>query len=141
MAGAADFEVDGIYYNILSEEDMNVEVTIGNGYTGAVIIPDNVTHNGVSYSVTDIGEYAFNGCSNLTSVYIPNSVVSIGRASFQSCTGLKSIEIPNSVESIGESSFYGCSGLTEIKIPNSVKEIRGAAFLLPYMVVEMNNLV
>ena len=130
VAGAADFEVDGICYNILSEEDMNVEVTIGNGYTGAVIIPDNVTYNGVSYSVTDIGEYAFNGCSNLTSVDIPNSVVSIGRASFQSCTGLKSIEIPNSVESIGESSFYGCSGLTEIKIPNSVKEIQGAAFCL-----------
>ncbi len=130
VAGAANFEVDGIYYNILSEEDMNVEVTIGNGYTGAVIIPDNVTYNGVSYSVTDIGESAFNGCSNLTSVYIPNSVVSIGRASFQSCTGLKSIEIPNSVESIGESSFYGCNGLTEIKIPNSVKEIQGAAFCL-----------
>ena len=130
VAGAADFEVDGICYNILSEEDMNVEVTIGNGYTGAVIIPDNVTYNGVSYSVTDIGEYAFNGCSNLTSVDIPNSVVSIGSASFQSCTGLKSIEIPNSVEYIGESSFYGCSGLTEIKIPNSVKEIQGAAFCL-----------
>ena len=130
VAGAADFEVDGIYYNILSSEDKTVEVTIGNGYTGAVIIPDNVTYNGVSYSVTDIGEYAFNGCSNLTSVYIPNSVVSIGSASFQSCTGLKSIEIPNSVEYIGESSFYGCSGLTEIKIPNSVKEIRGAAFCL-----------
>lgn len=115
VAGAADFEVDGIYYNILSSEDKTVEVTSGsNKYSGAVTIPASVTYNSITYSVTSIGESAFEGCWNLTSIEIPNSVTSIGESAFFYCTSLTSIEIPSSVTSIGAWAFSGCTSLTSV---------------------------
>ena len=88
------------------------------------VIKDLVIPN----SVTSIGNYAFSGCSGLTSVTIPNSVTSIGKNAFRRCSGLTSVTIPNSVTSIGEAAFFGCTGLTSITIPNSVTSIGDGAF-------------
>ncbi len=127
-ATAYEFEKGGIYYNITSTTDFTVEVTEGippfiiDGgnfsyeYSGNVVIPESVTYNGSTYSVTSIGFDAFRGCSGLTSVVIPNSVTSIGEQAFDGCSGLTSIEIPNSVTSIGSCAFEGCSGLKEVHI-------------------------
>ena len=79
-------------------------------------------------SVTSIGDYAFNGCTGLTSITIPNSVTTIGSCAFSGCTGLTSITIPNSVTSIGGYAFSECTGLTSITIPNSVTTIGKYAF-------------
>ena len=79
-------------------------------------------------SVSHIGDFAFDGCSRLTSIEIPNSVTSIGNFAFRGCTGLTSIEIPNSVTSIGNSAFWNCTGLTSLRIPNSVTSIGNSAF-------------
>ena len=79
-------------------------------------------------SVTSIGDFAFEGCSGLTSVTIGNSVTSIGDGAFSDCSGLTSITIPNSVTSIGNYAFYGCSGLTSVTIGNSVTSIGDEAF-------------
>ena len=78
--------------------------------------------------VTSIGEYAFSGCSGLTSIEIPAGVTSIGYLAFYGCSGLKSIEIPAGVTSIGYLAFSGCSGLTSIEIPAGVTEIGYSAF-------------
>ena len=75
-----------------------------------------------------IATHAFQYCSGLTSIIIPNSVTIIGEGAFAGCSGLTSITIPNSVTSIGYEAFYGCSGLTSINIPNSVTSIGGSAF-------------
>ena len=113
---AHDFEVDGIYYNILNEAEIMVEVTSPgwNKYTGSIVIPEKVTYDNVTYSVTSIGDYAFFYCSGLTSITIPNSVTSIGERAFSDCDGLTSITIPNSVTSIGNWAFYNCTGLTTV---------------------------
>ena len=71
---------------------------------------------------------AFDYCSGLTSITIPNSVTSIGGLAFWDCESLTSITIPNSVTSIGYAAFYGCSSLTSVTIPNSVTSIGGLAF-------------
>ena len=75
-----------------------------------------------------IGEFAFNGCANLTYINILDGVTSIGYGAFNGCTSLTSITIPNSVTGIGEEAFYNCSSLTSIIIPDSVTSIGLSAF-------------
>ena len=126
--------VGGIYYNL--NESYNVaEVTnrtSGTKYSGDIVIPASISVDGVDYSVTSIGDYAFSDCSGLRSIEIPNSVTKIGAQAFLNCSGLRSIEIPNSVTSIGDYAFYGCSSLTSIEIPNSVTSIGSYAFYRCY---------
>ena len=127
---AHDFEVDGIYYNITT--DNTVAVTYQGGWSGSyfgeVKIPESVTYNGNSYSVTSIGEEAFYHCRSLTSVEIGNSVTSIGASAFYDCPRLTSVEIGNSVTCIGSSAFEDCKSVTSVKIPNSVTSIGAEAF-------------
>ena len=96
--------------------------------TGALTIPSTVVLYGTTYTVNSIGSSAFENCSGLTEVTIPESVTSIGSSAFSGCSGLTEITIPNSVTSIGSSAFSGCSGLTEVTIPNSVTLIGNYAF-------------
>ena len=126
---AYDFVVDGIYYSITSSSYPRTVEVANYRYAGAITIPETVTYNNETYSVTSLGEYAFDGCTGLTSIEIPASVASIGDYAFDGCTGLTSIEIPASVTSIGEYVFLGCSGLTSIEIPASVTAIGEYAFM------------
>ena len=75
-----------------------------------------------------LGDYAFYGCSGLTSLTIPSSVTSIGGEAFRDCSGLTSLTIPSSVTSIGDCAFFGCSSLTSLTIPSSVTSIGNNAF-------------
>ena len=110
-----DFSVDGIYYNFIGNNQVEVTCYSSFGfYSGDVTIPSSVTYNNVTYSVTSIGFQAFRDCIGLTSVTIPNSVTSIGSYVFYGCSGLTSVTIPNSVTSIGFGAFSYCSGLTSI---------------------------
>ena len=126
---AQDFEVDGIYYNVTSLENLEVEVTSGdNKYSGDIVIPETVTYKNRKLSVTSIGNKAFQYCSGLTSVDIPDGVTTIGNNAFSGCSGLTSIDIPDGVTEIGNYAFYNCSRLTSIDIPDGVTKIGDYAF-------------
>ena len=73
-----------------------------------------------------IADYAFAGCTGLTSITIPYSVTSIGYSTFRGCAGLTSITIPNSVTSIGSCAFSGCKGLTNITVVKGNTKYHGA---------------
>ena len=103
-----------LYYNNKNAEEVKKQIRNSK-------VPVHVI---VEDSVTDIGEYAFSGCSGLTSITIPDSVTRIGYGAFKDCSGLTSITIPGSVtsiernegESINSNAFSGCSGLTSITV-------------------------
>lgn len=88
---AYDVKIDGICY-ILISEDKTAAVTFGDEkYSGEVVIPSSITVEGKEYTVTFIGAYAFENCSGLTSVTIPNSVTSIGEKAFAECSKLENV--------------------------------------------------
>ena len=129
---------NGVLYN----KEKTRLIQCPGGLSGTYAIPDSVTSIGnyafygcssltsiiIPDSVTSIGNRAFYGCSSLTSITIPNGVTSIGYRAFSGCSSLTSITIPNSVTSIGDDAFSGCSSLTSITIPNGVTSIGSDAF-------------
>ena len=115
-------QIGDLYYN-LDATSQTAEVTSQNSSypywsttITTAIIPSSVEYNSVTYSVTNIGGWAFFGCTGLTSVTIPNGVTSIVNNAFYNCTSLTSVTIPNSVTSIGDGAFQICSGLTSVTI-------------------------
>ncbi|MFL1684528.1 leucine-rich repeat protein [Coprobacter secundus] len=132
---AYDFENEKIYYNITSSADLTVGVTyryydgILGSYSGEVTIPETVEYNGKVYTVTSIEPKAFNNCTHLSAVSIPNSVITIGDEAFSNCySSLKSIIIPDNVISIGRLAFYNCNNLISVTIGKNVTSIGDNAF-------------
>ena len=111
--------------------DGNWQVAIDTSTEGALDLSQVWSESGgkgTHYQVTGIGPTAFDGCSGLTSVKIPNSVTSIGMLAFHECSGLTSITIPNKMTSIEQFTFTNCRSLSSITIPNSVTSIGPYAF-------------
>lgn len=123
--GYYSFEEDGIYYLKMSYNTVHVTSgsTFGGSYEGDVTIPSKVTHDGVTYHVTAIGDHAFLSCHNLTSINIPTSVTSIEDGAFYYCTSLTHAVIPESVETIGNWNFYMSEELTTVILPRYLKSM------------------
>ena len=75
-----------------------------------------------------IGDYAFKGCSGLTSLTLPATITTIGKYAFEECTGLTSLNLPAGITSIGRNAFSGCSGLTSLTLPAGITSISDNAF-------------
>ena len=88
----------------------------------------SITSATIPVSAVSIGYCAFEGCSSLTSVTIPNGITSIGGRAFSDCSSLTSVTIPDSVVSIREYTFCNCSSLTSVTIPDCVVSIGDYAF-------------
>lgn len=122
------FESEGIRY--LLNDDMNscmVTYPQAGVYAGDIVIPSSVIYEGFSYTVSGIGEYAFAGSAQLTSVVIPSGVWTVGRNAFQGCASIVDITLPDHVSELEEQTFYGCTSLVAFH-GKGVGSVGGAAF-------------
>lgn len=129
-----DFKEGDIYYIVTDAVTHTVKVTNdgfidGDAYPGtSYTIPATVSHDGVTYTVTAIGEYAFANCSTIVNVTLPQTIKTISEAAFYNCTSLTTVPLPDALSVIGSSAFYYCTSLYTINIPATVTEIGDHAF-------------
>ena len=137
------FKFQTNYYLVTSLDPPTVAVTCQySGYPsywdyseepyGEVVIRSSVTYKNTVFTVTAIGNYAFHGCSRITSILIPESVISFGFCSFKNCSSLISINIPDSLTFLGSYTFGNCTSLTSIVIPDKVTFIGSYTFFQCY---------
>lgn len=127
-----------INYVITSAEAQTCKVTFPTGTgnrlnlevysAGNIVIPSTVEHNGKAYTVTRIGERAFERCTDMKSVVIPNTVTWIEDQAFMSCNNLSRIDIPETVTGIGDRAFSGCYSLSSLTVSKNVSHIGVGAF-------------
>ena len=135
---AYDFKEGDLYYNVNGNEAaVTFEVENVGSYSGDVVIPETVVHNGVEYPVTAIGYKAFCFCYNLTSIEIPNSIDSISSHAFRSCERLQRVVIPNSVVTLYPCAFNSCTSLKSVVIGNSVRVIEEYCFQYCYQLTDV----
>ena len=138
-----DFMSGGIYYNVLSEEDRTVEVTRRDSYShysGSIIIPERVLHEGKTYTVMSIGYRAFFYCDALTSVTFPASLTSIGYYAFKDCDALTNLTVDECNPAFASRDnvlysknldtlvCYPTGANKEVVIPDMVCSVREGAF-------------
>lgn len=147
---AYDFAVDGINYDITSFTELLVTATsVSDLVEGEIIVPSSVSYNGKNLSVvaignnfaidnqkvtmlqigdgvTDIGSFAFAGCSNLSSIEIPESTVNIGANAFANCASIREVNAFG-VETLGENCFSDCASIEQAAFPK-LTEIPAFAF-------------
>ena len=117
-----DSQVRAYQYEVL--EDGTAEINEYAGKDTNIIIPKEID----GYTVTNIGERAFDGCRKLESVTIPETIKNIGDYAFIRCNNLKEINLANGVERIGDGAFIDCEKLSKINLPDSIRNIGFGAF-------------
>lgn len=116
-----------LYYGITSDTTVSVVSHPSNWQLqGDIVIPPSVIRQGNTYTVTAIGDDAFNG-SSITSIVLPATIDAIGNYAFFGCYSLTTCAIPEGVRSIGAYAFAYC-GNTSIYIPSTVEDISTVAF-------------
>lgn len=124
------FEAEGINYKITSNTGGNntVSVTKSNesdGYIGNIEIPTNVCYDGVTYTVTAIGESAFESNYPLTNIHLPSSISEISLYAFESCINLISVNLQETlIESVPMSCFENCAKLSSVSLPSTIQSLK-----------------
>lgn len=111
-------------FSITAPSPTNIVTAVSQATSGCIAIPERLG----GLPVKEIADYAFYGCSQLTSVSIPNCVTNIGCMTFSGCSELTEVVLPNNIQSLNEYVFKDCSSLTGITIPSSVTCIWWGAF-------------
>ena len=112
-----------------SEYQCGVRITRYKGPdSGEVVIPKTIGGYEVKWIGSEWEDKAFQGCTGITSIVIPDSVISIDRSAFSGCTSLTEIVIPDSVTEIGRSAFEGCTSLSKVKLSKNLTGIGSGVF-------------
>ena len=136
LSSGSVFNYEGLKYSVIDAEARTCEV-IGYediDFAGSdLVIPSTVSVNiadfgMLEYTVTEIGEKAFNECRDLISVSLPASLTTIGYSAFEECESLTSVTLPKSLTTIGVGAFRRCTSLTSVILPDSLTTIEYGAF-------------
>lgn len=113
---------NGVTYSL--DYEFAASVSGSSGVSGDVTVPSTINANGgFTYTVKQIGDYAFSNNTSMTSIDLPSTIITIGYKAFNGCTGLTSVTLPNSVTGISSGVFGGCSNLTHLDLGNSVEYV------------------
>ncbi len=137
------FEVGGIVYNITSESTVEVfpsYMSLSTPYSGDISIPQTVEHGGATYTVTALGEAAFESCTGVTSLTLPPTIRSIGPYCFYDCH-FTTLQLPDSLRTIADHAFL-YSSIESLHLPACFEEYGECAFWmrnLKSVTVDENN--
>ena len=132
QASAYDFQSGNLLYSIISANPPCVSLeghVDGENAQGELVIPETLTHEGVTYTVTEIAEWAFKNCTGLTGqLTIPSTLDTIHEGAFYGCSGFTgTLAVPNTVV-LKNHAFRECSGFTGLVLPDNIREIPIGAF-------------
>ena len=132
MLHAYDVEVDGICYSFIGTRlayvtHRGMDGTSA-GYTGDVVIPEQISYNGRTYTVFSVGENAFAGCDGLTSVQLPSTVKAVSACAFLGCTDLRQVFLPATINAFGGCAFTACTSLQQIALPRHAEIVDSLTF-------------
>lgn len=128
-AGAYTEKIDGINYLMVSPTSHYAAVAgTSPKYSGDVVIPSKVISRGQEYTVVSIGGSAFSGCSDLTSIQLPDSLLAIVQSGFQKCKRLKTVVMPPTMRVLSQGAFNSCDSLETVTFPMGLKRIENIVF-------------
>lgn len=125
---AFSFSYDGLSYNTTGSKTVEVARNYSSNIKGDITVPSEVSYNNKTYTVTEVGNYAFGWCDKLTSITLPNTITRMGYEVFISCTGLTSFTMPNSVVTIGASMFESCVNLKNVTLSDNLNSLTANLF-------------
>ena len=139
VANADAIEINGIYYNLVSKNKIAEVTSNPHKYSGDVIIPESITYNKETYTVSVIGQFAFFECEEMKSIFIPKSIKEIQGGAFNWCPGLNAIHISDleawlniffQSNPLSEAHHLFLNGeeVTEVTIPESISAIKDCVF-------------
>ena len=126
----AAFNKDGYTYTVTDNENKYVQLDTWEGTrpSGEVTIPETIAWEGNEYTVKTIGENAFEWCSDITRITLPDTLAGMGTRAFWNCKKLESINLPDGITRIEQMTFYNCPLLTDLTLPGELKYIGVYAF-------------
>ena len=121
-------EINGTDLRMIREMARSGKLSVLDLSKAKIIEGGDCYYNDYYTSNDVIGSSAFLGCSELTSLTLPDGITSIGSSAFLGCSGLTSLTLPAGIKWIGSSAFNGCSGLTSLTLPDGIVFIDSRAF-------------
>lgn len=132
------FCINGIHYTVTSDSTLRVVRPDTTGAELDLIIPENVTFHGHTYSVTSIDSCAYLNCEGMIAMTLPNSIDSIGYKAFADCHNITNVYIPDNVSFIEQDAFQRCERLKAVRLPSGISTLERGVFSLCHGLEEID---
>ena len=133
------FNHNGLKYTVLDDNCVKVgKIDDKHKPKGKLVIPSQVKHGDIVYTVTALDSWGFFGCEDMTEVEMPPTLTKIDIWAFCNCKKLKNVVIPSGVVEIGYSAFENCESFTSFNLPQGIKEVPERLLKECYALTQVN---